>query len=266
MSEKLVVFMTPPYQTIYRAACNAIAGSLLIAVCTTAAAAKDSSEIGWTLKQWSLLQGDQELIACKYGVKMTPARGGQTYLFAPPYTNVQVWNQSTGKCCSIKMTNYKSQIQSAKNFFDTQLLSATPLRKVKEGSLHGLATMELSETPEFARRQVQRYEHKEGPSRIAKNVYYVVSNKFNLEPSIYRFVAAFYGFPYAEAMPLSFVYYDIDHDRKTQLVTGKITPSKFSPQQFIMPTGLKVVADEHKVAETAQYNEAIEMMLPGKSK
>jgi hypothetical protein len=67
-------------------------------------------------------------------------------------------------------------------------------------------------------------------------------------------------------MPLSFVSYDIDHDRKTQLVTGKITSSKFSPQQFIMPTGLKVVADEHKVAETAQYNEAIEMMLPGKSK
>ncbi len=61
MSEKLVVFMTPPYKTIYRAAFNAIAGSFLIlvlvVVSATAAAAKDSSEIGWTLKQGSLLQG-----------------------------------------------------------------------------------------------------------------------------------------------------------------------------------------------------------------
>ena len=212
------------------------------------------------------MRGGQELIACKYGVKMTPLRGGETYLFVPPYTQVQVWSIRTGKSCTIQMKDFKSQFQAAKNLFDAQSLEKTPLKKVKEGILNGLSTTEYSETPEFQKKQQQRFAKKEAPARIAKSVNYIVSNKFNLDPKIYRCVSTYYGFPYTEAMPLSLIYYDMDHDRKTQLVTGKFTASKFSQQQFKMPTGLKVVANEQKVAEAADYNEAIEMMLPGKNK
>lgn len=238
----------------------------LVTLLSSPVIAKDKSEAGWTLVQRSLLQGDQELIACKYGVKLTALRGGQTYLFARPYSQVQVWSVKTGKYCTIPIKSYKSQIQTAKNLFDTQSLETTPLKKIKEGVFNGLATVEYSETPEFQKRQQQRFATKEAPARIPKSIHYIVSNKFTLDPTIYRCVSTFYGFPYTEAMPLSLISYDMDHDRKTQLITAKITNSKFSPEQFTMPTGLKLVADEHKMAETADYNEAIEMMLPGKNK
>lgn len=243
-----------------------IATVLLTATLSCPAIAKDKSEVGWTLIQRSLLQGDQELIACKYGVKLTALRGGQSYLFARPYNQVQAWSVKTGKYCTIPLKGYKSQIQTAKSLFDTQSLETTPLKKIKEGVFNGLATVEYSETPEFQKRQQQRFAKKESPARIPKSIQYIVSNKFNLDPNIYRCVSTFYGFPYTEAMPLSLISYDMDHDRKTQLLTAKIKTSKFSQEQFTMPTGLKLVADEHKMAETADYNEAIEMMLPGKNK
>lgn len=246
--------------------CYALAACLLVASLSSQATAKETTEIGWTLRQTSLMRGDQELIACKYGVKMTPLRGGETYLFVPPYTQVQVWSMRTGKRCTIEMKDFRSQFQTAKNLFDAQRLEAVPLKKVRAGMLNCLSTVEYSETPAFQQRQVQLFTKREAPSRSAKSVCYIVSNKFNLAPNIYRCVSTFYGFPYKEAMPLSLVYYDMDHDRKTQLATGKITPSKFSQQQFAMPTGLKVVANEQKVAEAADYNEAIKMMLPGKDK
>jgi|GEM_PF-1881359 len=242
------------------------AAVILAALLSSPAIAKDKSEAGWTLIQQSLLQGDQELIACKYGVKLTALRGGQTYLFARPYSQVQAWSVKTGKYCTIPIKSYKSQIQTAKNLFDTQSLETIPLKKIKEGVFSGLATVEYSETPEFQKRQQQRFAKKEAPARVPKSVQYTVSNKFNLDQAIYRCVSTFYGFPYTEAMPLSLISYDMDHDRKTQLITAKITTSKFRPEQFTMPSGLKRVADEHKIAETADYNEAIEMMLPGKNK
>ena len=228
--------------------------------------AKEAGDTGWTIKQTSLLQGDQVLTACKYGAKLTATRGGQTYLFAPPYAQVIVWNVRTGKYCTVVAKDFKSQIQNAKNVFDAQLLEKTPLKKVKDGSFNGFATVEYSETSDFAKRQEQRFREHDAPSRIAKNINFIVSNKFNLNPAIYRSVSNFYGFPTCDGMPLSLICYDMDHDRKTQLVTGKITSTKFIQQQFIMPAGLKLVADEHKVAETADYNAAIEMMLPGKDK
>ncbi len=245
---------------------QSIAAVILAALLSSPATAKDKSEAGWTLIQRSLLQGDQELIACKYGVKLTAMRGGQTYLFARPYSQVQAWSVKTGKYCTIPIKAYKSQIQTAKSFFDTQPLETTPLKKIKEGVFNGLATVEYSETPEFQKRQQQRFAKKEAPARVHKSIQYIVSSKFNLDPTIYRCVSTFYGFPYTEAMPLSLISYDMDHDRKTQLITAKITHSKFMPEQFTMPSGLKLVADEHKIAETADYNEAIEMMLPGKNK
>jgi len=227
----------------------------------TASAAK-STVNGWLIRQSSRLQSEQEVSASSLGIKFVPRKGGLTYLFTPPFVNVQIWNQKTGKCCLVNLNQFHSQIQVAQTFWDNQVLQKIPLRKVKNGTFSGFATTEYQESEAFVKQQLQSFKRNEIPSRSAKSVTYIISNELKLNPIIYRCAARFYGLPFTGGMPLSFIYNDMDGDHKSHLVTGKITAQVFTERDFIMPADLKRVANEQQVAVSESYNEAIDIMLP----
>lgn len=235
--------------------------SVGLVLATSQAAVAAGNVEGWSASQTCRLVGPQKLELCENAARLTNPTG-RIYVIREPFKEVLAISPATKRYTKISAGDFRCPFERSATMLSGSFYSDIPLSIHGKGSYCGVDVVEYQSLPQYTKLQTEKFRRHELQSRVPASAVIKTAALAKASP-INRFIANFYGIPPLNGIPLFMSFYDMDHDLKLHLTTGKLTHAKFKKSDFAPPADYKEVGSVDQVFASDNDREAIELLMPG---
>jgi len=223
------------------------------------------SDSGYELLQFDT-ETDKTIIQLSHlGLKVTNVKGGTVIICTPPKWDVVAFSTSAKRICRKDLKHFCGEYRVFYTLFQKPGFSDIPLAKeTKPGNIRGLPVECYHSTPAFGSKQLANFLSGEVRGNYPQVVEYCTSRKLESTPQMDFVLRRLYGMPDAPGVPISLTFRRVDQANESELETLKVSPKRYSADDFKIPSGLQSVeniaalrADQVSVERAANFIDSV---------
>ncbi len=219
---------------------------------------------GWTANQTGRMQGPQKLEVCNYAARLSNAATGRSYTLIEPFKEVLIASTKNKKYARCNARDFRNPFERASTIMGGGSYSDVTFIRKRTGLYQDVNVIEYQTSPEYTKTQISKFQKREVPSRAPASAICKMACDLVSSPPITKFLDNFYGLPLLPGVPVFMTFYDMDHDFKTYLTTGKVSKTTFKKSDFQPPKDYQEVKSFEQVFASENDKETLEMILPGR--
>jgi hypothetical protein len=219
---------------------------------------------GWTANQTGRMQGPQKLEVCNYAARLSNVGTGRSYTLIEPFKEVLIVSTKNKKYARCNAKDFRNPFERASTIMGGGSYADVAFIRKGTGLYKDINIIEYQTSPEYTKTQISKFQKREVPSRAPASAICKMACDLVSSPAITKFLDNFYGLPLLPGVPVFMTFYDMDHDFKTYLTTGKLSKTTFKKSDFQLPKDYQEVKSFEQVFASENDKETLEMILPGR--
>lgn len=228
--------------------------AVVLAFSAIAPDAANADEKGWVLTQKSQTLGDQYVYISSSGMKCYNPRIGFTLVSHAPDWNVTLYNEKTKVYFQTSVEEWSRNL-SAQGM--TSEMSSKGWNRSGSSTICGLKATEY----DMSGSKTALMKTRKGTRRATiSNAKYWVSDEIRVPPQLAGLLAAAYGLPSMQNVPLRLACIDKGQN-KTLLDTYRSQSASIPNSYYQVPNGMKLVKSEAEVMMTDEQNQILNDMV-----
>lgn len=213
------------------------------------------------LLQHSQTSGEDEILVCPFGIKITNLRHQQVTLLPKPFTEIYCYKAKTKKIFHGPIKEYKSPFASSMALLKSVTFNDIKTTKFKEGTYKGCSAAYSNISKEVMAQRQKEKSNGDLVGRAPRLFEMVTSSKLNIPPVASRFLHTYYGLPEKPGLPLQMNYTTFSGQTHHYLTTDKIEAKLCKPSDMATPSGFSKVKQPSDLLIDEDSEDSMKMII-----
>jgi len=224
-----------------------------------------ASDSGYELMQFDTETDKTTIQLSRLGLKVTNLKGGTVIVCTPPKWEVIAYSIRAKRICRSDLRHFTGEYRLFYTLFQKPGFSDVLLdKKPTSSTVLGLPVDCYHSTAAFEKKQLATYHAGDLRGNDPGSVDYCTCRKLPSTPQMEFVLRRMYGLPNAPGVPISLNYHRVDTQACSELETLRVTPKRYTSQDFKIPSGLQQVesiaalrADQISVDRAAEFVDSV---------